>query len=218
MFVIVGLGNPGKEYAMTRHNMGFMALDLLAERHHLEFRKHAFRSFIAEGMIGAHKVVLAKPETFMNNSGWAVMDLMNWYKPEHDELVLLYDDIELPAGDIRVREKGSSGTHNGMRSVIYQLGFDDFPRVRMGIGGPKFDLIDHVLSAPQGEERELLIQSLQKAADATELIVKGEIREAATRFNRRKKPPKPPKEEEAKAVPCAETETAEKKASPEEEA
>ena len=141
--------------------------------------------------------MLAKPETYMNLSGWSVMELCNWYKPGHDQLLLIYDDIDIPLGTIRIRGGGSSGTHNGMRSVIYQLGFDDFPRVRVGIGhadGQK-GLIAHVLGAPEGEDREKLIAAIKDAADAAEMIVKGEILEAQARFNRRPKKPRPPKEE-----------------------
>lgn len=188
MFIIVGLGNPGREYAMTRHNMGFMAVDLLAERFHIEVKRQNFRAVFGEGYMGAHKVVLAKPMTFMNNSGWSVMELVNWYKCAHEELILLYDDIELPVGDIRVRKKGSSGTHNGMRSVICQLGFDDFPRVRVGVGSAQYDLRDHVLSIPQGEERELLMKALHNTVDAVEMIVKGDLDGAASKYNHKKKP------------------------------
>lgn len=150
MFIIVGLGNPGREYENTRHNVGFMTVDMLADRFNIEVKRHNFRAVFGEGYIGGQKVVLAKPETYMNLSGWSVMELCNWYKPEHDQLLLIYDDIDIPLGTIRIRGGGSSGTHNGMRSVIYQLGFDDFPRVRVGIGhadGQK-GLIAHVLGAP----------------------------------------------------------------------
>ena len=197
MFIIVGLGNPGREYENTRHNIGFMTVDTLADRFNIEVKRHNFRAVFGEGYIGGQKVVLAKPETYMNLSGWSVMELCNWYKPEHDQLLLIYDDIDIPLGTIRIRGGGSSGTHNGMRSVIYQLGFDDFPRVRLGIGhadGQK-GLIAHVLGAPEGEDREKLIAAIKDAADAAEMIVKGEILEAQARFNRRPKKPKPPKEE-----------------------
>ena len=117
MFVIVGLGNPGREYAKTRHNVGFMTIDKIAERLNISVNKKGFRSVYGEGRLGGTRVVLAKPETFMNNSGWAVGDLLKWYKPQHDELVVIYDDIDLPCGALRIRMNGSAGTHNGMRSI-----------------------------------------------------------------------------------------------------
>ena len=134
-------------------------------------------------MVGGEKVILAKPETFMNESGRSVRELMSWYKCEHRELIVVYDDMDLPPGSLRIREGGSAGTHNGMRSIIYQLGYDDFPRVRVGIGEPAYNPVSHVLSAPQGEERENLAAAMEKAAEAVELIVRGRLGEAQTRFN-----------------------------------
>ncbi|MBR6006687.1 MAG: aminoacyl-tRNA hydrolase, partial [Clostridia bacterium] len=123
MYIIIGLGNPGREYAKTRHNVGYMTADTLAEKLGVSVTRKGFRSVYGEGRIGAEKVVIAKPETFMNNSGYAAVDLMNWYKPEHDRLIVIYDDIDLPCGALRIRSNGSAGTHNGMRSVTEQLGF-----------------------------------------------------------------------------------------------
>ena len=199
MFIILGLGNPGREYQNTRHNIGFMTLDILAERYDIDICRHNFRSFFGEGRMGGQRVVLAKPDTYMNNSGWAARDLVNWYKCENSELIVIYDDIDIPIGNLRIREGGSSGTHNGMRSIIYQLGFDDFPRVRVGIGAPdgQRDLVSHVLGAPDAEEKELLKGAMNSAADAVELIVKGELKEAQARFNKRPKKEKPAREPEA---------------------
>ncbi len=202
MFIIVGLGNPGREYENTRHNVGFMTLDVLADKFGIDIKRHNFKAVFGEGYIGTEKVVLAKPETYMNLSGWSVMELCGWYKPEHDRLLLIYDDIDIPVGSIRIRGGGSSGTHNGMRSVIYQLGYDDFPRIRVGIGkadGQK-GLIAHVLGAPEGEDREKLIAAIKDAADAAELIVGGELQEAQARYNKRPKKPKPPKPEQDEAA------------------
>jgi PTH1 family peptidyl-tRNA hydrolase len=131
MYLVIGLGNPGPDYAKTRHNAGYLAIDALSARWNIELRKRAHRALMGEGAAHGQKIVLAKPETYMNLSGMSVSDLLGWYKCEHSELILLYDDADLSSGSIRIREKGSAGTHNGMRSVIYQLGFDDFPRVRM---------------------------------------------------------------------------------------
>ena len=202
MFIIVGLGNPGREYEHTRHNVGFMTLDVLADKFGIDIKRHNFKAVFGEGYIGTEKVVLAKPETYMNLSGWSVMELCGWYKPEHDRLLLIYDDIDISVGSIRIRGGGSSGTHNGMRSVIYQLGYDDFPRIRVGIGkadGQK-GLIAHVLGAPEGEDREKLIAAIKDAADAAELIVGGELQEAQARYNKRPKKPKPPKPEQDEAA------------------
>jgi len=187
MIVIVGLGNPGKDYQLTRHNMGYMTADILADRWNIDIRRHNFRAVFGDGRIGDKKVVLVKPETYMNNSGWAVRDIVTWYKCEPNELIVVYDDTDIPSGDIRVRNGGSSGTHNGMKSIIYQLCYDNFPRVRVGIGKPppEWDMADYVLSIPVGEERELLVESLNNAADAVELIVKGDILGAQARFNKR---------------------------------
>ncbi|MCR5808591.1 MAG: aminoacyl-tRNA hydrolase [Clostridiales bacterium] len=192
MFVIVGLGNPGREYADTRHNAGFMALDILADRFNIDIARHNFRSVYGEGRIGTEKVVLAKPLTFMNNSGWAVRDLVNWYKVSPDRLLVIYDDADIPTGTLRIRDKGSAGTHNGMKSIVYQLGFDDFPRVRVGIGSAEHGMVGHVLGPFSEEEKPLVLASLKDAASAAELIVKGQIGEAQARFNHKGKNSKKP--------------------------
>ncbi|MBQ3200401.1 MAG: aminoacyl-tRNA hydrolase [Clostridia bacterium] len=202
MYIVLGLGNPGREYQNTRHNVGFMTLDLLADRYDINICRQNFRSVFGEGRIGGQRVVLAKPDTYMNNSGWAARDLINWYKCENSELIVIYDDIDIPIGTLRIREGGSSGTHNGMRSIIYQLGFDDFPRVRVGIGQPdgERNLVSHVLGAPQGEEKDLLLSAMKNAADAVELIVGGNVKEAQARFNKKPKKEKKKKEENAQEV------------------
>lgn len=192
MFVIVGLGNPGREYAKTRHNVGFMTIDKIAERLNISVNKKGFRSVYGEGRLGGTRVVLAKPETFMNNSGWAVGDLLKWYKPQHDELIVIYDDIDLPCGALRIRTNGSAGTHNGMRSIESLIGFEDFPRIRVGIGKPAHGLIDHVLGVPTDEEAKLIDGAMMQAAEAAELIIAGKPEEAQTRFNY-----KPPKKQKA---------------------
>ncbi len=209
MRLILGLGNPGREYADTRHNIGFKVLDILASRHDIDVCRDRFRSLFGEGRINGERVVLAKPQTYMNNSGWAARDLVNWYKCENGELIVIYDDVDIPLGTIRVREGGSAGTHNGMRSVIYQLGFDDFPRVRVGIGGPEGqrDMIAHVMSMPAGEERELLESALADAADAVELIARGELALAQAKFNKR--PKKPKREQQDAEAALVQTETKE---------
>ena len=188
MYIIVGLGNPGREYANTRHNIGYLVLDKIAASLGLSGGRDGFRSTYLETRIGTQRVVLAKPTTYMNNSGYAVSDLMNWYKCDHSELIVIYDDIELPAGDIRIRAKGSSGTHNGMRSIIYQLGFDDFPRIRVGVGRQKDDrdLVAHVLGVPDAEDRAALDEATNQARDAALMIVAGDLQGAQTKFNKKK--------------------------------
>ncbi|MEA5060201.1 MAG: aminoacyl-tRNA hydrolase [Clostridia bacterium] len=191
MFIIVGLGNPGREYANTRHNVGFLTLDILARRWGIDIKRHNFQAVFGEGFVDGQKIVLVKPETYMNESGRAVRDVLNWYKCEHQELLLIYDDIDIPLGDIRIRSGGSAGTHNGMRSVIYQLCFDDFPRIRVGIGqaAGQRSLVSHVLSMPQGEDLVLLESAMEKAADAAGMITKGRLLDAQAQYNKR-----PPKE------------------------
>ncbi len=187
MFIVVGLGNPGREYAATRHNAGYMVLDTLAERFDIDICRRNFRSVYGEGRIGTQKAVLAKPETFMNNSGWAVRDLMNWYKAEPDHLIVVYDDVDIPVGTLRMRDKGSAGTHNGMKSVVYQLGYDNFPRVRVGIGNAEHGMIDHVLGNFNDDEKPAISEAVKDAATAVELIVKGQMHEAQARFNHKGK-------------------------------
>lgn len=198
MFIIVGLGNPGREYADTRHNAGYMVLDILAARFGIDIKRHNFQAVFGEGFVEGQKVALVKPLTFMNESGRAVRDIMNWYKCQHDQLLVIYDDIDIPLGDIRIRAGGSAGTHNGMRSVIYQLQYDDFPRVRVGIGQAQGQrgLVAHVLGAPQGEELEALRHGLAQAADGAEMILKGQFLQAQAQFNKR-----PKKEKSVKADP-----------------
>ena len=154
MLIVVGLGNPGKEYARTRHNVGFDVIDVLSEKHGIALTKNAMHGLIGEGFVGGEKLVLVKPQTFMNLSGQCVTELVSWYKPEMDRLLLVYDDIDLPLGKLRMREKGSAGTHNGMRSVIGLLGRQDFPRLRVGVGKKPegWELADWVLSHYQTEE------------------------------------------------------------------
>ncbi len=196
MFIIVGLGNPGREYADTRHNAGFMALDILAERLNIDIRRQNFHAVYGEGMLDGQKLLLVKPLTFMNESGQAVREIVNWYKCPAEQLLLIYDDIDIPLGDIRIRAGGSAGTHNGMRSVIYQLQFDNFPRIRVGIGHAQGQrgLIAHVLGAPQGEDKALFEQGLQAAAQAAFLVAQGRLQEAQAQFNKRPKKEKPPRE------------------------
>ncbi len=174
MYVIVGLGNPGSKYARTRHNAGFDAVELLASRLGIRLTKLKCKALLGEGMIGRERVALCQPQTFMNLSGESVVQLVNWYKIEPSRLIVVYDDCDLPFGKLRVREKGSAGTHNGMRSILYLLGSEDFPRVRIGIGKQPegWDLADYVLTGYQTqEERKIAYDALVKAGEAVEKII-----------------------------------------------
>lgn len=204
MKLILGLGNPGREYEKTRHNVGFMALDALAEKLGIRIDRRGFRSIYGEARIGGERVVLAKPETFMNASGFAAVELINWFKPSIDDLTVIYDDIDLPCGALRIRANGSAGTHNGMRSLVEQLGSEDFVRIRIGIGKPAHGLIDHVLGVPNDEDEKAIKSALPSAAEAALLIAQGRIDEAQTKFNykppKKEKPPKAPREKAAPPV------------------
>ena len=134
MFLVVGLGNPGRKYEHTRHNVGFDVVDILSQKYDIPLRKSRCKAITGEGVIAGQKVALALPQTYMNLSGESVVQLVNWYKPEMDQLLVCYDDIDLPDGKVRFRPSGSAGTHNGMRNIIYLLGRDDFPRMRVGTG------------------------------------------------------------------------------------
>ncbi len=174
MYVVVGLGNPGRKYARTRHNAGFDAVEILASRLGVSMTKLRCKALIGEGTVGGERVVLAQPQTFMNLSGESVRELVSWYKIDLDHLIVIYDDCDLPLGRLRVRAKGSAGTHNGMKSVLYQLGSEDFPRVRVGIGRPPegWDLADYVLSGyPAASDRKVMFDALTKAGEAVEKII-----------------------------------------------
>lgn len=194
MFLIVGLGNPGIAYRSSRHNAGFLALDVLAERLDIALNKRAHKAIVGEGYCNGQKVILAKPQTYMNLSGESVQSLLSYYKLPLDRLVVLYDDIDLSVGDIRIRASGSAGTHNGMRSILACLGNEEgFPRVRIGVGKQQDgrDLASHVLGKPAKEEQELLEQAYQNAAEAAALIVDGRLLDAQTKYNKRKKNAEP---------------------------
>ncbi len=184
MYMIVGLGNPGRLYMKTRHNMGFMTVDVLADRLGVRMDRLRFKAKIGEGRIGTEKVILVKPQTYMNLSGEAVRPLVDYFKIPMDKLLVVYDDIDLPLGRTRVRRGGSAGTHNGMRSVIYQLQKDDFARVRIGLG-PHGDIpLDRfVIGRWTDEERPVLGMACLRAADACAAFVEHGVEEAMQRFN-----------------------------------
>ena len=196
MFIIAGLGNPGRKYENTRHNMGFIAVDLLAEKYGIKVDKIKFKALVGEGRIAGQKVLLVKPQTYMNLSGESIREVMSFYKEDIENLIVIYDDIDIPTGTIRLRKKGSAGTHNGMRNIVYLLADDGFPRIRVGIGSDKkVDLINYVTGGVTKGEKELLEGALLKAADAAAAIVEKGIEKAMNEYN-----VKPKKEKEKKAA------------------
>ena len=185
-FMIVGLGNPGKQYENTRHNAGFMALDTIAEKNHGEVKRIKYKGLIGECRIAGKRVLLLKPSTFMNLSGQSVQEAMRFYKLPPERVLILFDDINLEPGKLRVRRKGSDGGHNGMKNIIYLTGSDQFPRVKIGVGQkpyPDYNLADWVLSKFTAKELEALRPALENAAAAAELIVKGDVDRAMNLYN-----------------------------------
>ena len=183
MKIIAGLGNPGREYENTKHNVGFLTIDLLAEKYGIRVNKIKFKGLVGEGMIGTEKVLLVKPQTYMNLSGECLREVMSFYKQDIENLTVIYDDIDLPMGNLRIRKKGSAGTHNGMKSVIYQLQDDGFPRIRIGIGGERRgDLADYVISGFSKDDRGVIEEAIRKAADAAACLVTDGIDRAMADF------------------------------------
>jgi PTH1 family peptidyl-tRNA hydrolase len=186
MFLLVGLGNPGPEYENTRHNLGFKVVEELAQRLGISSFQAKHHSFIGQGIIADHKVILAQPQTFMNDSGIAVRGLMEWYKINLQKLIVIYDDVDLEVGQIRIREKGSAGGHHGVESVISSLGSAEFTRIRIGIGRESLsaDVTDYVLGKIPAAEREKLAEAIITAAEAAEEIIKSGLAAAMNKFNR----------------------------------
>lgn len=184
--LIVGLGNPGLEYSATRHNMGFLCLDRLATKHRLRFTGKRAKSVIARGTVNGQDVALAKPQTYMNLSGEAVRELLRIYKMPTNALLVVYDDVDLPTGTVRIRERGGPGTHNGMRSIVDELGTTEFPRLRIGVGMPTNgqNLADYVLGLPSAEERTVLDEALDRGVAAIETVARRGVGAAMNQFNR----------------------------------
>ena len=185
-FLVVGLGNPDRKYENTRHNAGFMMLDYIADKFGARVNRVKFKSTVGEGRIGMHRVLFMKPSTYMNNSGEAVVEAMNFYKIPAENVVVLLDDINLDVGKMRIRSKGSDGGQNGMKNIIYLSGSDKFPRVKIGIGNkpnPNYDLAAWVLSKFTNDELKTLEQIGENTADAVGLILDGKTQEAMNRFN-----------------------------------
>ena len=187
MKLIVGLGNPGAKYAGTRHNAGFSVIDELAERYNIKVDISKHKALIGKGIIKGEKVILAMPQTFMNLSGESVRAIMDFYKLTVEDLIVVYDDIDLDVGKLRIREKGSAGGHNGMKNIILHSGSQEFVRVRVGVGKKpeQMDLADHVLGRFSTEDRKLVDEAIAKAAKAVDIIISQGTDAAMNEYNRK---------------------------------
>lgn len=183
MYLIVGLGNPGEEYRGTRHNVGFDAIDIISKKYNIELNRVKFKGVYGEGFIDGKKVMLLKPTTYMNLSGESIGEVANFYKIPHEDIVVIYDDISLDIGKLRIRAKGSAGGHNGIKSIISCLGGDMFPRVKVGVGAPKGNLVSHVLGKFTPEERTILNKALEASSEAAITIMIKDTNEAMNKFN-----------------------------------
>ena len=185
-WLVVGLGNPGARYESTRHNMGFLALDRLAEREKLRFNKLRFKAWTAEWKLGEDEVLVMKPQTYMNLSGESVGTAARFYKIPADHILVVSDDIALPVGKLRLRAAGSAGGHNGLKNIIRHLGSDRFPRIKVGVGMPQnaeYDIADWVTGMPMGEEQKILLDALDRAAQAIPAVITLGMDKAMNRFN-----------------------------------
>lgn len=190
MIIIAGLGNPTKEYEGTRHNVGFQVIDKIAEKYNIAVDAKKGRAYVGKGIIEGQKVLLVKPQTYMNLSGESIRELVDYFKVDpKEELLVIYDDISLNPGQIRIRKKGSAGGHNGIKNMIAQLGTDIFQRIKVGVGEkPKgYDLADYVLGKFSKGERELMEEGYENAVDAVAAIVQGNIEQAMNQYNKKKK-------------------------------
>ena len=188
MYIIVGLGNPDRQYQNTRHNIGFDVIDAIADKNHITVGERKHRALIGKGFVGGQKVVLVKPQTYMNLSGESVREVIDFYKvDEKSELIVISDDVSLDVGQIRIRKRGSAGGHNGLKNIILHLGHDEFHRVRMGVGEKPqgYDLVDYVLGRFPKEEREIMDESAKRAADAVEMMITDGADAAMNRYNKK---------------------------------
>lgn len=185
MYLIAGLGNPGTQYDNTRHNVGFGAAACLHEAYHFPTEREKFQAQISKGVIGDEDVVLIRPLTYMNLSGNAVRAVMDFYKISPDHVIIIYDDIDTPFGAIRIREKGSAGSHNGMKNIVQMLGTQNFPRIRIGVGAKPdgWDLADYVLSHFSADEKVIIEETEMKAAKAAAAIVEKGLSKAMNLYN-----------------------------------
>lgn len=185
-FIVAGLGNPDKNYTLTRHNSGFLCVDMLAQKLGFKIDRLKFKSLYADTVIGGHRCIVMKPQTYMNNSGEAIRECAAFYKIKPENIIIIYDDISLDVGKLRIRRKGTDGGHNGIKSIIYHIQSDCFPRIKLGCGKkphPDYDLADWVLSEFKSDEQKALVPALENACKAVELLVNGEIDKAMNQFN-----------------------------------
>ena len=185
MYLIVGLGNPEEEYARTRHNMGFDTINKISEKYNIKVNKSKFNSLYGTGTIENEKVILLKPQTYMNLSGEAIRDFMHFYKLSSEDIIVIYDDLDIEPGVIKIRKKGGPGTHNGMKSVVHEIQTEDFLRIRIGIGNPEYknDLLNFILTRIPNEEYKRLEEAQENAAKAIVEIIKNGIDTAMNKYN-----------------------------------
>lgn len=185
-FMVVGLGNPGRDYEFTRHNAGFLTLDHIAVEENTDIKKLKYKALIGDTIISGHRCLLVKPQTFMNNSGEAVREISQFYKIPPEKIIVIFDDISLPCGKLRIRRKGTDGGHNGIKSIIYHLNSDNFPRIKVGVGAkphPDYNLADWVLSTFKKDEMEELKKAITKATEVLPYMIDGEIDKAMNKAN-----------------------------------
>lgn len=189
MYLIAGLGNPTKEYDKTRHNVGFSVIDVLADRYRIDINEKKHKALCGRGVIEGQKVLLLKPQTFMNLSGESIRAAADYYKIEPEEMIVIYDDISLDPGQLRIRLKGSAGGHNGIKNIIANLGTQDFPRIKVGVGAkpPRMDLADYVLSRFGAGEQKLMEEAFGEAAEAAVMMMTDGAERAMNHFNAKKK-------------------------------
>ena len=190
MYIIVGLGNPGREYQNTRHNIGFQVIDAIAEKNNISVKEKKYKALIGKGVVAGQKVLLVKPQTYMNLSGESVREVIDYYKiDEKEELIVISDDISLDVGQIRIRKKGSAGGHNGLKNIILHLGHDQFERIKMGVGEKPqgYDLADYVLGHFTQMEQEILQDSIARVVQAVETIMTDGVDQAMNRYNQKNK-------------------------------
>ncbi|KOY64590.1 aminoacyl-tRNA hydrolase [Clostridium sporogenes] len=183
MYLVVGLGNIGEEYKKTRHNIGFDAIDIISEKYNIKINRQKFKGSYGEGRIGNEKVILLKPSTYMNLSGESVIEAVNFYKINKENIIVIYDDMSIDIGKLRIRGKGSAGGHNGIKNIIQHLNSDIFPRVRVGIGQPDGNVVNYVLGKFSKEQREIIEKTLAMSAKACISIVEDGVTEAMNKYN-----------------------------------
>ena len=187
-YIVAGLGNPDRKYEGTKHNVGFMVMDVLAEKYGLKINKIKYKSVVCDTKIGSSRVLLMKPQTYMNNSGEAIREAAQFYKIPPERIIVIFDDISLEPGKLRIRKNGSDGGHNGLKSIIYHLNSNQFPRIKVGVGAkphPDYDLASWVLSGFSKENAEKVKSSLDNAVSALELMLEGKTDMAMNKFNQR---------------------------------